>query len=130
MQIAHGDRRTMTSEQDRGPWSQRLTAPCTAERTLGGRLGRISGKMPLVGLLTGWAILLEVSPMGTVLGGGGVCEILVVGKCNRNGVGVVGVSPRQMRYFASVLFSLLLRYSASGTLGCSELWIFSFCQLL
>ena len=65
--------------------------------------------------------------MGTVLGGGGwgVCEILVVGKCNRNGVGVVGVSPRQMRYLAQ-----LLRYSASGTLGCSELWIFSFCQLL
>ena len=71
MQIAHGDRRTMTSEQDRGPWSQRLTAPCTAERTLGGHLGRLSGKMPLVGFLTGWAILLEVSPMGTVLGGGG-----------------------------------------------------------
>ncbi len=144
----------MTSKQDRGPWSQRFTAPCTAERTLGGHLGRLSGKMPLVGFLTGWAILLEVSPMGTVLGGGGwgVCEILVVGKCNLNGVGVVGVSPRQMRYLASVLFSFcdiqllghwdvqscgysasasfcdipLLRYSASGVSGYSEWAVFSF----
>ena len=76
MQIAHGDRRTMTSEQDRGPWSQRLTAPCTAERTLGGRLGRLSGKMPFCGM--------KVQPE----------------RC-RGG----WVFPRQMQYLASVLFS-------------------------
>ena len=76
MQIAHGDRRTMTSEQDRGPWFQRLTALCAAERTLGGRLGRLSGKMPFCGM--------KAQPE----------------RC-RGG----WVSPGQMRYLASVLFS-------------------------
>ncbi len=156
MQIAHGDRRTMMSEQDRGPWFQRLAAPCTAERTLGGRLGRLSGKMPLVGFLTGWAILLEVSPMGTVLGGGvgGVSvKFLWLESATGTVSGWLGCLPgrcgisllcysacfcdfqllghwdvQSCGYSASASFCdiPLLRYSASGVSGYSEWAVFSF----